>query len=145
MTEKKSKRTLLFKLLAPILAGFFMLLLLEGGIRLLESSKNKITIQQQMRKMFKEASQLYPPSKKRFSRVLKRESLGHKNHPSMGLYLRDYAYSVEKPANTYRIIGLGDSFAWGWGVTDNRRTTFKYLERWLNTKKEHVPNPVQSE
>jgi len=136
MTEKKSRRTLLFKMLTPILAGFFMLLLLEGGMRLLELSKKKMTTQQQMREMLKQASQLYPPSKKRFSRVLKRDSLGHENYPSMGLSLRDYEYSVEKPANTYRIIGLGDSFAWGWGVADNRRTTFKYLERWLNTNKE---------
>jgi hypothetical protein len=135
MTEKKSRRTLLFKVLAPVLSCFFMILLLEGGMRLLELSREKIAIQQQMREMIEEAEQLYPPSKKRFSRVLKRDSLGHENHPTMGLSLRDYEYSIEKPANTYRIIGLGDSFGWGWGVADSRRTVFKYLERWLNTKK----------
>jgi hypothetical protein len=63
MIEKKSRRTLLFKVLAPVLAVFIMLLLLEGGMRLLESSRVKITIQQQMKEMLKEAEQLYPPSK----------------------------------------------------------------------------------
>ncbi len=134
MADKKSRRTLLFKVLAPVLACFFMILLLEGGMRLIELSRTKITTQQQIREMLEEADQLYPPSKKRFSRVLKRDSLGHENHPTMGLSLRDYDYSIEKPPNTYRIIGLGDSFGWGWGVADNRRTVFKYLERWLNTK-----------
>ena len=132
MSEKKSKRTLLFKVLAPILAGVFTLLLLEGGIRLLELTKRKNTIQQQVTEMLKEANQLYPPPNKFFSQVLERENLGHKNHPSMGISLRDYEYPIEKPENTYRIIGLGDSFAWGWGVADNRRTTFKYLDCWLN-------------
>jgi hypothetical protein len=136
MNEKKSKHSLLFRVLAPILAGFFTLLLLEGGIRLLESSKNKMTIQQQLTEMLKEANQLYPPPDKFFSQVLERDSLGHKNHPSLGLSLRDYEYSIEKPDNTYRIIGLGDSFAWGWGVADNRRTTFKYLECWLNANED---------
>jgi hypothetical protein len=114
MSEKKSKRSLLFKILAPILAGFFTLILLEGGIGLLEISKSKLSVQQQMTEMLKEAGKLYPPPNKSFSRVLERDSLGHKNHPSMGLSLRDYEFDIEKPADTYRIIGLGDSFAWGW-------------------------------
>jgi hypothetical protein len=132
MSEKKSKHALLFKMMAPIVAVFFTLLLLEGGMRLLESTQKEVTLQQQITEMLKEAGQLYPPSEKLFSRVLERESLGHKNHPSMGLSLRDYEYPIEKPAGTYRIIGLGDSFAWGWGVANNRTTTFKYLECWLN-------------
>lgn len=126
----------MFKVLAPILAGFFTLLLLEGGIRLLELSKSKKTIQLQLTEMLKEANALYPPPNKFFSQILEKDSLGSKNHPSMGISLRDYEYPIEKPENTYRIIGLGDSFAWGWGVTDNRRTTFKYLECWLNANED---------
>jgi hypothetical protein len=120
---------------------------LEGGIRLLELFQGKKTIQQQMTEMLREAGKLYPPPNKFFAQVLERESLGHKNHPSMGISLRDYAYDIQKPAGTYRIIGLGDSFGWGWGVADNRRTTFKYLECWLNDneqgKKYEVINCAQ--
>jgi hypothetical protein len=136
MTEKRPKRSVLFRVLVPVLAGFFTLLLLEGGMRLMELSQSKVTLEQQMTEMLKEAGRLYPPPDKFFAKVLDRESLGHKNHPSMGLSLRDYEYAVEKPEGTYRIIGLGDSFAWGWGVADNRRTTFKYLECWLNDNEE---------
>jgi hypothetical protein len=132
MTEKKSKRILLFKVLTPIITGIFMLLLLEGGTRLLELFTHEKTEKEQKSEMLREAEALYPPPDKFFAQVLKRQGLGHKNHPSMGLSLRDYEYEIEKPEGTYRIIGLSDSFGWGWGVANNRLITFKYLECWLN-------------
>jgi hypothetical protein len=132
MAAKRPKRTLLFRVLTPVLAAFLAIVLLEGGIRLFEWSQSRITIQEQKIRMVEEARKLYPPPNEFFGQVLERERLDHKNYPSMGLTLRDYEYPIEKPDNTYRIIGLGDSFAWGFGVADNRLTTFKYLECWLN-------------
>jgi lysophospholipase L1-like esterase len=50
--------------------------------------------------------------------------------------LRDYEYSLAKPAGVYRIMLLGDSTTFGWGVPVNE-TTAKILERNLNTQ--HLP------
>ncbi len=136
MTEKKPKKRLLFKALGSVLAVFVTLLSLEIGVRVTEYFAGRKTKQERFTEMLKEARDLYPPSNKLFAKVLERERLGHRNYLSMGISLRDYDYSIEKPENTYRIIGLGDSFAWGFGVADNRRTTFKYLECWLNADKE---------
>lgn len=44
--------------------------------------------------------------------------------------LRDREYSIEKPAGTQRILVLGDSFAWGYGVSDSEIFT-EVLERGL--------------
>lgn len=50
--------------------------------------------------------------------------------------LRDYEYSLEKPPGVYRILLLGDSTTFGWGVAMND-TSAKILERDLNQL--HVP------
>jgi len=50
--------------------------------------------------------------------------------------LRDDEYSLTKPAGVYRIMLLGDSTTFGWGVPLNE-TTAKILERNLNAK--HLP------
>lgn len=132
MAEKKTKRRLLFGVLGTALAVFVTLILLELGVRVVEHFAGRKTKQERFTEMLKEARSLYPPSNKLFAKTLERERLSQQNYPSMGISLRDYDYPVEKPENTYRIIGLGDSFAWGFGVADNRSTTFKYLECWLN-------------
>jgi lysophospholipase L1-like esterase len=49
--------------------------------------------------------------------------------------LRDREYSEEKPPNVYRIIMLGDSTTFGWGVREED-TAAKILERKLNA---HLP------
>jgi hypothetical protein len=133
MTEKEPKKKLIFRVLGSVLAVVITLIFLEIGVRVTEYFAGRKTKQEQFTDMLREARNLYPPSNKLFSKVLERERLGQQNYPSMGISLRDYDYPVVKPENTYRIIGLGDSFAWGFGVADNRRTTFKYLECWLNT------------
>jgi len=47
--------------------------------------------------------------------------------------IRDYEYTLEKPAGTYRIIILGGSFTFGWGV-ELDETFSKVLETRLNEK-----------
>ena len=49
--------------------------------------------------------------------------------------LRDNEYSFQKPAGVYRIMLLGDSTTFGWGV-EQRDTAAKFLERKLNL---HLP------
>jgi lysophospholipase L1-like esterase len=56
--------------------------------------------------------------------------------------LRDYEYSLTKPAGVYRIMLLGDSTTFGWGVPVNE-TTAKILEQNLNAK--HLPGYDQVE
>ena len=47
--------------------------------------------------------------------------------------LRDIDYSFQKPENTIRIVGIGDSLLFGWGV-EAEDTSLKVLERNLNQK-----------
>lgn len=49
--------------------------------------------------------------------------------------LRDREFALEKPAGVYRIMMLGDSTTFGWGVKEED-TAAKFLERKLN---EHLP------
>jgi lysophospholipase L1-like esterase len=49
--------------------------------------------------------------------------------------LRDYEYSLQKPPGAYRIMMLGDSTTFGWGVRPED-TAAKFLERKLNA---HLP------
>jgi lysophospholipase L1-like esterase len=51
--------------------------------------------------------------------------------------LRDFEYSYRKPENTFRIVGLGDSSLFGWGVR-MEDTSMKVLERELN---QHSSSP----
>src|SRR3989344_7830887 len=45
--------------------------------------------------------------------------------------LRDYEYRIKKPDNTFRIVVLGDSMVFGYGL-DLEDTFPKFLERKLN-------------
>jgi hypothetical protein len=50
--------------------------------------------------------------------------------------LRDREFSLDKPPGTYRIMLLGDSTTFGWGVAQDE-TSAKILERQLNSM--HIP------
>jgi len=47
--------------------------------------------------------------------------------------LRDIEHSISKPKDVYRILALGDSFTFGWGVEQND-TWWKFLENKLNNE-----------
>jgi len=49
--------------------------------------------------------------------------------------LRDREHSIIKPKNTYRIVVLGDSMTFGWGVNQDD-TWWKFLEDEFNSDKD---------
>ena len=51
--------------------------------------------------------------------------------------LRDVEHSIDKPPNTYRIVVLGDSMTFGWGVNEED-TWWKILENKLNTNSKNI-------
>ena len=53
------------------------------------------------------------------------------------LGLRDYEYSIEKPENKKRVIFLGDSFTFGWGVPLEKLYS-KQVEKMLNSEEKKV-------
>ncbi len=125
------KRAAILKLLVPLLGLLFPVVLAELVLRLGAGAAKPWTASDQVQ-LLREAERRYPPSDLLFARICKdRHRLPHKNFDVLGTRMREYRYPRAKAPGSYRILGLGDSFAWGWGVADNRRTFFKLLECWL--------------
>jgi len=136
------KRALILKISVPLLGMLIPIAGAELFLRIKGDSATGWTPQKQVQ-LLKEAKERYPPSAPLFKRVCKeRPSLGRRNFTTLGMRLREYAYPLVKPAGSYRILGLGDSFAWGWGVPDNRLVFFKLLECWLRLKNPSRPVEV---
>jgi hypothetical protein len=136
------KRAIILKIAVPLLGMLVPIAGAELFLRLKDNPASNWTPQKQVR-LIKEAQRRYPPSAPLFKRICKeRPRLRRRDRMIIGTPLREYAYPSAKPAGSYRILGLGDSFAWGWGILDNRRTFFKLLECWMRSKNPSRPVEV---
>jgi hypothetical protein len=134
-TSRRFFPNLLKKLGLIVFALLFMAVLLECGLRVAFYHSKDFSME-----MWKYAVQL--------KRVIPNPNLRFGHQPNSHAFLmgqdvainsqglRDYEYSLAKPPGVYRILLLGDSTTFGWGVplTD---TSAKILERELNAQ--HVP------
>jgi lysophospholipase L1-like esterase len=122
------KKTNVIKWLVPIISVVVILLIIELGFRAFEVLPRPDWFQRQ--------PILAPSNHPLFSQLcLKgKKVIPHENiyYEQYNYKIRDYFYPLEKPDNTFRIVGTGDSFAWGWGVHDSRYTMFKRLECWFS-------------
>jgi lysophospholipase L1-like esterase len=133
--ETAGMRKLLSRFALLVFALFFVALLLEGMLRVAFYHSKDFSME-----MWKYAVQLKRP--------VPNPNLSFAHQPNghaflMGVDvqinsqgLRDYEYSLTKPAGVYRIMLVGDSTTFGWGVPLNE-TTAKILERNLNAQ--HIP------
>jgi lysophospholipase L1-like esterase len=133
--EATGVRKLLSRLALLIFALFFVALLLEVMLRVAFYHSKDFSME-----MWKYAVQMKRP--------VADPKLSFAHRPNSHAFLmgvdvqinsqglRDYEYSLAKPVGVYRIMLLGDSTTFGWGVPLND-TTAKILERSLNAK--HLP------
>ena len=128
------KRTLA-ALSVPVLTVVVFFVLLEIGVRIVMSNGMNFDVE-----MWKYATRL--------KTVSPNYEIAHEHVPNSSAHLmgadveinskklRDKEYAYEKPAGVTRILMLGDSLTFGWGV-EAQDTTSKILERELNA---NAPN-----
>ena len=126
---------MLKKLALVVFSLLFAALLLEGALRVVSYHSKDFSME-----MWKYAVQIKRPvSDPKLSFAHEPNSHGFFMGQDVKINsqgLRDYEYPLAKPPGVYRILLLGDSTTFGWGVSLSD-TTAKILERELNA--EHVP------
>jgi lysophospholipase L1-like esterase len=130
--SQHSFQTFLKKVGLVVFAMLFMAVLLECGLRVAFYHSKDFSME-----MWKYAVQL--------KRVVPNPNLRFGHQPNSHAFLmgqdvtinsqglRDYEYSLAKPPGVYRILLLGDSTTFGWGVS-LADTSAKILERDLNAQ-----------
>src|ERR1700680_9506 len=133
--RRQSEATSPGKLVLLVVALLFVALLLEGMLRVAFYHSKDFSME-----MWKYAVQIKRPvTNPKLSFAHRPNSHGFFMGVDVKINsqgLRDYEYSLTKPAGVYRIMLLGDSTTFGWGVPLNE-TAAKILERNLNAK--HLP------
>ena len=124
------KRRLLFGLLIPSATVLTLAAVTEAALRVAFVNSLDFGVE-----MWKYAAQLKQPVSNPRIRFVHRPN-GHARLMRVdvsinGQGLRDREYSLQKPPGAYRIMMLGDSTTFGWGVPI-AETTAKHLERDLN-------------
>lgn len=124
------------KIILSILSLLVFIILIEIVIRVIKLSPN-LTKQH----LFLETDKHLPfkpkPNSEYHFRSLSNEFDVSISINSMSL--RDIEHPINKPANTYRILGLGDSFTMGFGA-DFEQTYLYKLEKMLNARYLENPN-----
>jgi len=134
--ERKSS---LFKnLIFTIIIILLFLFVLEGLFRLASFIKNRliykgvVTILDTLPMAIPNADRIFELKPNYSQKYLSSEFQMDITTNSDGL--RDIGHSISKPKNVYRIIALGDSMTFGWGVNQDD-TWWKVLEDTLNSDK----------
>lgn len=120
------KKFFLVGLLLLVLSTSFALLLTEWIIRRVQPQFTLKQAQLVSPRVFKKSKTIPSSLLENLDTQhisLTREFSVHYTTNSLGY--RGQEFSLEKPANTYRILMLGDSITFGWGVEDNQ--TFSHL------------------
>jgi hypothetical protein len=133
-----SFRVMKFKILYSFLTLLFILLATEFSVRLLQMAPPIIINNPK----WNFVADPYLPYKQRpFSVISGRSGTDEYDveykHNSLGI--RDVEHTIDKPANTFRILGLGDSFTYGQGAPFEDTYLYR-LETMLNKRKGNHPN-----
>lgn len=125
--NKTNKKTILPSILLLIIIIFAFLILAEGIVRLSGIASKYGPV----KGLFQKDDLLDYSMAPNFSGKFEKEEFSNVDISTNSLGLRDAEYK-EKTSADYRILALGDSFAWGAYGTSLNQTFLKILEKKLN-------------